>query len=212
MHPALRRDAGFTLIELLVVISILSLLVVTFAPNVMESGREANFIADQKQLRDHFSWIHLHRQRYGHYPEGGGHEFVLECWRKGIVQHTPANLAKFFVPGQREVDDHYQALARQPLDEVWKDLAALTSADTHYAGRALQHKGSMEATAMEIWLADDNEGGWRHPDGRINILVAEGQVYALRSDVELQPFGASPDCVIEVGPGSPYLPLRKLEK
>ena len=212
MHPALRRTGGFTLIELLVVISILSLLVVTFAPPILESRAEANFLADQKQLGDHFGWIYLYKQRYGHYPEGGGHDFVLDTWRKGIVPHTPANLDKFFVPGQRELDDHYAQLKRQPIDEVWQDGSALSSADTHYAGRALLHKATMEQGPMEIWLCDDNEGQWRHPDGRINILVAEGKVYALRPEVELQPYGASAEHVIEVGPESPYPPLRKVAK
>lgn len=206
------RAAGFTLIELLVVIGILSLLVVTFAPDLIAAWGTANQAADAKQLDKHFYWINTYKTRFGTYPEGGGHQFILGTWTKGIVEHTPQNLDVYFTPGVRETDDYYLQLKQQDPETIWQ-AGNITSLDTHYAGRASQFKRGMDS-GKEAWMANDNEGGLAFKDGTINVLYGDGVVRPLLAERELKELGyvLSAENPFEVGPNSPHPDLKKLEK
>ncbi len=204
--------AGFTLIELMVVIGILSLLVVTFAPDLIAAWGQANTAADAKQLDKQYFWVTAYKNKFGHYPEGGGHKFVLGAWVKGVVEHTPQNLDVYFTPGVRDTDDYYINLKKQDPETIWKDLQSVTSLDTHYAGRGAQHKRDM-LSGKEAWMANDNEGGWAFKDGTINVLWGDGTVGQLLLERDLkEQFGWT----LEQGPfptfgDSPHPALKKLE-
>jgi prepilin-type N-terminal cleavage/methylation domain-containing protein len=204
--------AAFTLIELLVVIGILSLLVVTFIPDIIGVRRSANEVADSKQLQDQFAWMEQYRQRYQSWPEGGGYDFILDTWVKGVVPRSPANLDRFFTPGVREKDEHWRELKRMPIDQVWKDHASLSSKDTTYAGRSSKWKSTIDAKPTEPLAADDNEDGWNLLDGRINVLCADGNVYTFDVNTDLKQYGATLAKPFEVGPDSPHPDLQKLAK
>jgi len=205
------RAAGFTLIELLVVISILSLLVVTFLPDIVRALGTANEAADAKQLDKHFMWITTYNQMYKGYPEGGGHEFVLGSWVKRVCEHTPQNLAFFFTPGIRDQDDYYRELRATDPETIWPDLQSTTSQDTHYAGRAKEFKRGMDS-GKEAWMADDNEGGKAFKDGSINVLYGDGSVRTLRPLEELKQYNWPLEEPFPVGPESPHPDLKKLQK
>jgi len=206
------RAAGFTLIELLVVISILSLLVVTFLPDIIAAVGTANQKTDAQQLNKHFFWINLYKEQMKGYPDGGGHEFVLGSWVKRICEHTPQNLAFFFTPGIRDTDDHYKELREQDLDKLWPDIQSTTSEDTHYAGRQKEKKRDM-VSGLEAWMANDQEGGNAFKDGSINVLYGDGVVRNLQLELELKKYNWSKEQgPFPVGPESPHPDLQKLAK
>jgi prepilin-type N-terminal cleavage/methylation domain-containing protein len=206
------RAAGFTLIELLVVISILSLLVVTFLPDIINALSTTYKATDQQQLRKHYQWFNSYKEMYKGYPESGGHEFVLGPWVRKVCEHTPQNLAFYFTPGIRDQDDHYKKLREKDIDTIWPDLQSTTSEDTHYAGRAKQFKRDM-VSGKEAWMANDNEGGNAFKDGSINVLYGDGAVNNLQLLGELKEFGWTQEQgPFPVGPESPSLALKKLEK
>ena len=99
------RSSGFTLIEMLVVIGIISLLAVTLLPQIIGAKELANLTADRANLKWHYQTITIYRQKYGHYPTGSGHQWVLDTWVRGVAEHTPQNLEKYFTPG---LDDAYK--------------------------------------------------------------------------------------------------------
>lgn len=208
------RAAGFTLIELLVVIGILSLLIVTFVPDLINAWSTANQAADQEQMRRHFQWAQTYKTKFGSFPREGGHKFILDTWVRGICEHTPQNLEKFFSPQLRKEDPYYQdEILKQDVSKLWPDLNSVSSQDTHYAGRAKQHKIGMDS-GNEAWMANDNEGYWSFNDGTINVLYGDGVVRALLLERELkEEFGWTKEKgPFPVGPDSPHPALQKLEK
>jgi prepilin-type processing-associated H-X9-DG protein len=146
----------------------------------------------------------------------GGHKFVLATWTSGVVQHTEENLAKYFVPGARDNDPAYTE-KREMLrngEKPMTDLKSCTSEDTHYAGRARQHLKTANA-AGEALMADDNEGGWIHRDGTVNILLADGNVRTLSYQQMKERFALGDfnkeQAVATFGSNSPIVECQKLE-
>ena len=145
-----RRSSGFTLIELLIVIGILGVLAAALLPSARQSQIAANVELDAAQLRQHFAWLQLHAARNNRgLPAAGGHRFVLATW--GVTDQTAEDLDRYFTPGARDNDAHYQALRKRVLrgERVWQDLTRCSPDDTTYCGRDARHL----RTAMT--------GGWR---------------------------------------------------
>ncbi|GAB4150230.1 MAG: hypothetical protein Fur0037_18720 [Planctomycetota bacterium] len=210
--------AGFTLIELLVVIGILSMLVVTFAPDIIGAWSTANQAADAQNMRQVYSWIENdYKRKIKHYPFEGGHKFVLAPWVDGIIEKTPKNFDRFFNPALTKSNSHYHELrASEDLEHIWPDFQSVSSLDTDYAGRAKEAmKGSIDS-GKEAWMADDNEDGWAFKDGTINILYGDGTVRTLVAKDLKDRFGWTEITREHVfptyGPDSPHEDLRKLEK
>lgn len=174
-----RTQSGFTLIELLIVISIIGVLAAVLLPRVLESREAAYAEADRAQLRTHYTWIELYRSKHrGFLPAAGGHKFVLSTWTDKIFDHTEENLDRYFTPGSQ--DPYWQQVRKQMElgEDPWPDIQSVTSADTHYVGRAQDKLRSATQGATEAWMADDNEGVWSLADGTVNVLFNGGNVRA----------------------------------
>lgn len=209
--------AGFTLIELLVVIGILSLLVVTFAPDIIGAWSTANSAADAANMRQVYQWIEIdYKNKTKHYPMKGGHKFVLGPWVEGTIpEKTIKNFDRFFNPALRASDPQYIELRKQDIETIWTSYEDVSSLDTTYAGRAKEFMHGIDS-GKEAWMADDNEDGWSFKDGSINVLYGNGDVITL-SSVDLrekfqwmeikkdEPFPS-------YGPESPAPDLRKLDR
>ena len=176
----MRRSLGFTLIELLVVISILGILMAVLLPQLIVGRDSANELGDTLQLRTHYEWWLLHKQRCNQrLPGEGGIKSVLATWQ--LVDHTPENFDKFFTPGARDNDAHYQGLRNRVMrgEPIWTDVAMCTAADTSYVGRAKEHLRTAEASGNEAWMATGNHGMWTLRAGTVNLLLASGAVRSL---------------------------------
>ena len=207
-----KPQQGFTLIELLVVIGIISLLAVALLPQVIEGKTAANMAADQANLRWHYATFMNYKNKMTHYPKGGGHEFILRPWVEGMVEHTEQNFDRYFSP-QEDGDERKDEL-KADVESIWKSVDDLTSEDTHYAGRAAEHKRRM-FSGKEIWMATDNEFGGTYPDGTIIVLMGDGATKKLLRAKQLKeyyPEDIDEEFVFEVGPNSPHKGLAKLEK
>ena len=205
---------GFTLIELLVVIGIISLLAVALLPQVIEGKTAANMAADEANLRWHYQTFMNYKNKMKRYPKGGGHVFILRPWVEGMVEHTEQNFDRYFSP-QEEGDERKDELKEEiGVESIWKSVDDLTSEDTHYAGRATEHKRRM-FSGKEIWMATDNEFGNTYPDGTIIVLMGDGATRQLQRAKELKEFfpeDVDEEFTFEVGPNSPHQGLAKLEK
>ena len=210
MRNATSRAHGFTLIELLVVISILSLLAVALLPRVLQASEGAELFADQKNLSWHYTQIFQYNTKKLPYPKEGGHKLVLAPWVKGICEHTEANFDRYWVPGKR--DFRRDELKETGLEHIWKRFEDLSTQDTHYAGRASEHYGSM-MSGNEAWLADDNEMFKTWQSGSVNVLMGDGTTKELLKVDHLQQYWV-PDYDergFPVGPDSPMPMLQKLK-
>lgn len=208
--------AGFTLIELLVVIGILSLLVVTFAPDIIGAWSTANQTADAANMRQVYSWIENdYTRKIKHYPFEGGHKFVLAPWVDDAIQKTPKNFDRFFNPALTKQNARYHELRTSDLETVWPDFQSVSSEDTDYAGRAKEFmKGSIQS-GKEAWMADDNEFGWAFSDGTINICYGDGTIATLVAKDLKETYGweINKDNVFPTfGPESPHKDLQKLDR
>ena len=196
---------GFTLIELLVVIGIISLLAVALLPQVIEGKTAANMAADEANLRWHYQTFLNYKNKMKRYPKGGGHQFILRPWVEGMVEHTEQNFDRYFSP-QEEGDERKDELKETlGVENIWKSVDDLSSEDTHYAGRAVEHKRRM-FSGKEIWMATDNEFGSTYPDGTIIVLMGDGATRQLQRAKELKEWGpedVDEEFTFEVGPNSP---------
>jgi prepilin-type processing-associated H-X9-DG protein len=68
--------------------------------------------------------------------------------------------------------------------------------------------------AGEAIMADDNEGGWTHGDGTVNLLLGDGNVRTLSYPALRQRYGVGPfeadKPIATCGPDSPIPECRKL--
>ena len=209
------RTSGFTLIEMLVVIGIISLLAVALLPNIIGAKESANKTADEFNLYRHYENITLYEQRYGHYPRGTGHQWVLDPWVRGVVEHTPQNMERYFTPG---LSGGEVLALKEELDRggaIWTDLESLTSLDTDYAGRDGRKRTGNIFSGNVPWMANDNEFGPAFTDGSINVLMGDGSIRTLYIDPDFLDYGWTVQRVEEpfpVGPDSPHRLLQQLVK
>lgn len=212
-----RSPSGFTLIELLIVISIIGVLAAVLLPAVLENRDAANSAADAMQLGTHNQWFEFYRQKYNRaMPMEGGHKFVLSTWK--VVDHTVENFDKYFSPGARDNDAHYQELRKQMLrgEMPWTDLRQCTPADTTYAGRAKDHIKTVGQSGNEAMMANSNNGMWTLRDGTVNILLFSGAVRTLSYQMMQELYGLGerdPNNPIQTwGANSPIPECQKLDQ
>ena len=105
-------------------------------------------------------------------------------------------------------------LREQDIDEIWPDFDSVSSADTHFAGRALGNRRHM-MSGRESWMATDNEGGNTYQDGSVLMLYGDGVVKELTRNKQTK-FGAPSDprkpFTMTVGETSLHKDLRKLRR
>ena len=211
-----RHSSGFTLIELMIVISILGVLAAVLLPRVRESQTSAETAADAMQMRTHFTWLTVYQSQHdGFLPKDGGHKFVLSTWTARIFDHTPENLDKYFSPGNKDPHWHTCRERMKKGEDPWTNIQEITSADTHYVGRAKSEIRSATAGADEAWMASDNEDVWTLADGTVNVLFHGGSVRSysyqdLQSTYSLANFDQN-NPVPTFGPGSPIPACKKLD-
>jgi len=210
-----RTPSGFTLVELLIVISIIAALAAVLLPQVTGSRDAANSAADAAQLRTHATWHEFYRQRHnGALPMEGGVRFVFATWK--VTDQTPEDLDKYFSPGARDNDAHYQNLRKQLLrgEKIWTDPSTLTADDTTYAGRDEREIKTAARTGNEALMANANHGMWTLRDGTVNILLSSGQIRSLSYDLMQELYGLGEkdvnNPVATYGQGSPIPECRKL--
>ena len=213
--PMRDRTSGFTLIEMLVVIGIISLLAVALLPNIIGARTAANQTADAAHLVFHYDNIILYEQRYSHYPRGTGHQWILDPWVRGVVEHTPQNMERYFTPG---LSGGEVLALREELDRggaIWTDPGSVTSLDTDYAGRDARRRTGNILSGKLPWMANDNEFGPAFTDGSINVLMGDRVVRTLYIDPDFLGYGWTVQMVEEpfpVGPDSPHPLLQQLVK
>lgn len=209
-----KSQQGFTLIELLVVIGIISLLAVALLPQVIEGRTAANMAVDEANLRWHYQTFMNYKNKMTYYPRGGGHRFILRPWVEGMVEHTNQNFDRYFSPQEDGDERRYELKESVGVENIWKTMDELTTEDTHFAGRASEHKRRM-FSGKEIWMATDNEFGNTYADGTVIVLMGDGATRKLLRIKELKDFfpeDVDEEFEFEVGPNSPHKGLAKLEK
>jgi prepilin-type N-terminal cleavage/methylation domain-containing protein len=209
------KNQGFTLIELMVVVTIIALLAVAILPELIKSTERANQAVDQANLRWHFTAFTNYKGRYKTPPRGGGHKFVIDPWVRGVVEHTPQNMDRYFSPQAiGDGDGRHEELKAMDAEEYWKTQEELTTEDTNWAGLAVENKRGMWSGKV-IWMATDNENGNVYKDGSVVVLFGDGSAKTLFRDPDFIKLGYSPDMdeddLIEVGPNSRHKLLQKLE-
>ena len=213
-----RSPSGFTLIELMIVVAIIGVLAAVLLPAVMGGQDTANVAADEAQLRNsHAAWLEIYKSQHNRgLPSEGGHKFVLSTWK--VVDQTPENFDRYFTPGARDNDAHYQELRKQLLkgEKVWQNLANCSPEDTTYCGRAKQHLKSALQSGNEALMANSNNGMWTHRNGTVNLLLASGQTRSLSYPMMQELYGLGErdvnNPVQTWGENSPITECKKLDQ
>ena len=208
--------SGLTLIELLIVITVLGILTSVLLPLLDRNPTAARAAADAWQLHTHFQWLtDYQRRNQGSLPGEGGHKFVLSTWTSKQFEHTPENLDKYFTPGTK--DPHWRTVRSKLLKglDPWPDLASVSTADTHYCGRASQHLATARGADAALMATDNEDGLWNLDDGAINVLFADGRVRTYSHRMLRDMFGVGPldedHPIATYGPNSPIPACQKLD-
>ncbi|MFY9343975.1 MAG: hypothetical protein WAT39_15910 [Planctomycetota bacterium] len=213
----MRRTRGWLpVVEVLIGAALVGVACPVLVPRVIDSPGQANAFADAAQLHTHAAWLEIFRQKHGGAPpDAGGHQFVLSTWTARIFDHDADAIDRYFTPGSTDPVWRERREAMWRGEDPWPDLSRVTSADTHYAGRASAAPPTA-TQADEAWVADDNENGWSLRDGAINILLSTGKVRTYSYQDLERLFGVGPfdhsRPVLTHGPDSPIPECRNLAR
>ena len=153
-----------------------------------------------------YAGIALYHVREKHAPTESGVRFLGALLASGALEDTAANRARLTCPGPGAEG------VRKDVD--YRNLEALTGADSAYAGRDVAAfplaKFPAGGSELEPLVACDNAHGLNH-DGCMNVLYSDGSVVTLFLAEEIErghlPAGTA---TIPLGQDSPIPELRKL--
>ncbi len=203
-------DRGFTLIEILVVLTIIAAIVGIAVPILTSVSNTKDATLCKSNLKSIGGALHLHHQRFKHYPgTQSGIQFLLAPLKKRMVDFTEDTIRNMYVcPGD---DRAMQRVGEQGVREAYSDLDNLDPGVISYAGRntqafPLQRRiAGMEVIACDAGGDDGNVMIHRH---KINILYLDQHV----SDIDVTELPEEDEKNFRVGPDSPLEALKKLNK
>lgn len=205
--------AGFTLLELMVVILIISILATFLVPRITSAVERAEVTACQANLQEIGRGFIEYRTKYSRLPKGSGVAFFTGLISDRVWDSSKSTAKRMFCPAVDRSALEPDQLGL-PLEDWYKDSAAVTGAWSSYAGRdsARHPLKKFPGDAKEAIVADDNDGGANHGT-TTNVLWGDNSVIAIEL-LDLKNDGTIPDLegieFLTVGPDSPVEALRKL--